>query len=1086
MLSLCALLGGVFAIVATTQAAVTLPALAGHWAMDEGSGATTADSSGNGNTATLGTGASWSSGPGGAPAIALNGSSAANMTIAKAVVDTSQSFTVSAWVKLTNTAGWQTVVSMDGTSVSGFYLQLNQSSGKFEFIRPTSDNSFASQGQANSGVAPAAGTWYHLVGVDDTAAGQLHIYVNGTEDGTAAYTANWQDSGRTVIGRALSLGQPSNFVDGVVSDVQLYQAALTAAQVDALNGTPVAITAASAGAGSGTAAVSDANPVAACAGAAKCLTYVGDAVTVTPTASPGSRLSGWSGGSCAGAATPCTFTAAKTETDTATFAKEVTISAATSGTGAGTATISDPGVANCSAVASCIADVGDAITITPAASAGSRLTGWSGGSCTGTASPCTFPAPSTPETDTATFAKEVTIATAANPAGTGTGTPTITDTGIANCSAVTSCLADEGDAIVVNANAASGSRLTGWSGGSCSASTDPCKFSAGAGGETDTASFAKEVTIATTTSGTGSGTATISDAGIANCSAVTSCLADEGDAIVITPTAAAGANRFAGWSGGSCTGTSDPCRFTAGATGETDGAAFAKTVTIAAAATPSGKGTATISDADALAGCSAVTSCLADVGDAIRVTASPLSGYQLSSWSGGTCAGKVNPCAFTAAAAETDTAALVAVPTATITATAGPEGTVGITDTNVATNCTDAASCLVPTGDTVTIRATPAPGYSVALWSGGGCSGTAATCVLSAVSADEAVKVAFALTVSGSANSAIFVSPAGSDSNPGTAALPVLTPQHGLALVEASGAVKDQLRLAQGSYSGGLSLTSADDGVAIYGGFDPATWTAELSPATPTEISGAPQAVLADHATSVLIQEVDLVGAAAPAFSESVYGVRAIDGSQLTLSDVAVRAANAIGGARGTAGTPGIAGGAGGAGGGGQTAAQVVASCLASGGSRCTAAQAPGGTAGAGANGNDSFLRADGTYRRNPLLLARARTLAAPGPGPSAGDGGFGGWGSTALPTAIEGCVGAGVFAACGPERVGPAGKRQITALWYGSLGSTPLDAPHVAAEGRGGADGYFNAGGDGYPGKHGDAGSSATAGAAGNNALNP
>src|ERR1700690_146052 len=89
-----ALLTGVFAAVAITQAAVTLPAPAGHWAMSEGSGTSTADSSGNGNTGFLGTGASWTTGPAGAPAIALNGTSAGIVPVFKAVLNTAQSFTV--------------------------------------------------------------------------------------------------------------------------------------------------------------------------------------------------------------------------------------------------------------------------------------------------------------------------------------------------------------------------------------------------------------------------------------------------------------------------------------------------------------------------------------------------------------------------------------------------------------------------------------------------------------------------------------------------------------------------------------------------------------------------------------------------------------------------------------------------------------------------------------------------------------------------------------------------------------------------------------------------------------------------------
>ncbi|HLW96101.1 MAG TPA: hypothetical protein VKS25_12050, partial [Solirubrobacteraceae bacterium] len=88
--------------------------------------------------------------------------------------------------------------------------------------------------------------------------------------------------------------------------------------------------------------------------------------------------------------------------------------------------------------------------------------------------------------------------------------------------------------------------------------------------------------------------------------------------MTLTVTPASG-SRFTGWSGGShCSGTTSPCTFTT--TGaETYTANFAKTVTVTAAT--SGSGTATLSDSDSLAGCTNVTSCLADVGDKITINA---------------------------------------------------------------------------------------------------------------------------------------------------------------------------------------------------------------------------------------------------------------------------------------------------------------------------------------------------------------------------------------------------------------------------------------------------------------------------------
>ncbi|HXR28103.1 MAG TPA: hypothetical protein VN772_00895, partial [Solirubrobacteraceae bacterium] len=167
--------------------------------------------------------------------------------------------------------------------------------------------------------------------------------------------------------------------------------------------------------GNGTATITDGNALAGCSKVSSCLADVGDSITITPTASSGNRLASWSGGTCSGVSNPCSFSASKTETDTANFAKTVTITAAT--TGSGTATISDSdAIAGCSNVTSCLADVGDQITITASASSGNRFTGWSGGTCSGTSTTCTVTV-SKAETDTATFKQTFTVSTAVSGSG---------------------------------------------------------------------------------------------------------------------------------------------------------------------------------------------------------------------------------------------------------------------------------------------------------------------------------------------------------------------------------------------------------------------------------------------------------------------------------------------------------------------------------------------------------------------------------------------------------------------------------------------------------------------------------------------
>jgi hypothetical protein len=86
--------------VSPASAAASVPAPAGQWTFNEGSGTTTADVSGNGHTGTLGAGVTWAAPEVGAHSIATNGTSAGSVSIPGAVVNTSLSYTVSAWVYL--------------------------------------------------------------------------------------------------------------------------------------------------------------------------------------------------------------------------------------------------------------------------------------------------------------------------------------------------------------------------------------------------------------------------------------------------------------------------------------------------------------------------------------------------------------------------------------------------------------------------------------------------------------------------------------------------------------------------------------------------------------------------------------------------------------------------------------------------------------------------------------------------------------------------------------------------------------------------------------------------------------------------
>ncbi len=168
---------------AATGPIPAVPSPAGHWSFDEGTGTTAADSSGNGHAATLGATAGWGAGNVGSHALALTGTATGEATVTGPAVDTSQSFTASAWVNLKALGGFQTVLSISGTNVSGFYLGLRGDTGTLAFARLGSDATGTATVVA-SPTAPVAGTWYHIVGVDDVSAGTLTLYVDGHSIGS--------------------------------------------------------------------------------------------------------------------------------------------------------------------------------------------------------------------------------------------------------------------------------------------------------------------------------------------------------------------------------------------------------------------------------------------------------------------------------------------------------------------------------------------------------------------------------------------------------------------------------------------------------------------------------------------------------------------------------------------------------------------------------------------------------------------------------------------------------------------------------------------------------------------------------------
>ncbi|MGA2915788.1 MAG: LamG domain-containing protein [Sedimentisphaerales bacterium] len=207
-----------------------------HWKFDESNDLTAYDSADSHN-GTLMNGAARTAGKFG-NAVLLDGIDdyvkISDANDAALEFNKNSSFTISCWVKPRGTqhSGWiidkMRVNRQYGTF--GYWLGYGAASGHFNFAAESSN-----QGTTNAispnGSAPA-GSWYHVVCVYDNT--QMSIYLDGVQRAANTFTYN---TGTTVpdgpmgIGAWLVDSQTSDYFDGLIDDVRVYNYALDANEV---------------------------------------------------------------------------------------------------------------------------------------------------------------------------------------------------------------------------------------------------------------------------------------------------------------------------------------------------------------------------------------------------------------------------------------------------------------------------------------------------------------------------------------------------------------------------------------------------------------------------------------------------------------------------------------------------------------------------------------------------------------------------------------------------------------------------------------------------------------------------------------
>ncbi|MFE0379105.1 LamG-like jellyroll fold domain-containing protein [Streptomyces inhibens] len=208
------------------------------WQFDEPTGATEAKGSTPARSAGLHGGAMPGAEGVAGTALALNGTDGYAATDIP-VVDTSRGFSVSAWVRPSQIPDHPAIVATQpGNNRPGFELYYSSDLKRWVFNQYTSDSPDADIARA---MAPQPGgvtanSWTHLVGVYDSTAKVLQLYVDGKLAGQTPYADAWNARRGLQLGAGSYGGNPGAFFPGALDEVQIFDKPVSAGEVTRLYG----------------------------------------------------------------------------------------------------------------------------------------------------------------------------------------------------------------------------------------------------------------------------------------------------------------------------------------------------------------------------------------------------------------------------------------------------------------------------------------------------------------------------------------------------------------------------------------------------------------------------------------------------------------------------------------------------------------------------------------------------------------------------------------------------------------------------------------------------------------------------------
>nr|WP_325065098.1 LamG-like jellyroll fold domain-containing protein [Streptomyces apocyni] len=152
-------------------------------------------------------------------------------------VNTSRSFTVSAWAKLDEKPESPAVlVAQEGKERPGFQLYYSAYFDRWIFNQWASDSSDAKiiRAMQPTGTTAHAKEWVHLTGVHDTVTDTLTLYVNGQEAGSTQTDGSFYANQSMFIGATVHSGQLKQHFPGSIDDVRIFDRPVSAEEAHQL------------------------------------------------------------------------------------------------------------------------------------------------------------------------------------------------------------------------------------------------------------------------------------------------------------------------------------------------------------------------------------------------------------------------------------------------------------------------------------------------------------------------------------------------------------------------------------------------------------------------------------------------------------------------------------------------------------------------------------------------------------------------------------------------------------------------------------------------------------------------------------